>query len=160
LFAPSTTSKTKTCSEIEESFIVDKREKKKQQASELQAVSSVFLNCNKVASLNLTQVPLYTQYIGHFASTPTLFHNQLIKGRIDHQSIMFKNTITSIFLVLLSVSCSVVAFTTPSSSGTTASRLAATSLNMAKYDKAAEKWITTTEDERTGGYGPFGTLIR
>ena len=66
-------------------------------------------------------------------------------------SIMIK----SILLVLLSVSCSVSAFAPASASSRTDS-----SLSMAKFDKKTQRWIATSEDEKTGGYGPFGTLIR
>lgn len=31
---------------------------------------------------------------------------------------------------------------------------------MVKFDKSTERWIPTTDDEKNGGYGPFGSLIR
>jgi hypothetical protein len=31
---------------------------------------------------------------------------------------------------------------------------------MAKFDKSTERWSATTEDEKTGGYNAFGTLMR
>ena len=66
-------------------------------------------------------------------------------------------TFSSFLLALLSIPCLVVGGFAPVPSGrvTTSS-----SLSMAKFDKKTEKWIATTEDEKTGGYGPFGTLIR
>lgn len=67
------------------------------------------------------------------------------------------STVTSIlFLVLAVTSCTVGAF----SLAPMTSRGASSALAMAKFDKTTEKWIATTEDEKSGGYGPFGTLIR
>ena len=58
-------------------------------------------------------------------------------------------------MLIASLACSVGAFA-PSSN---APRLA-TNLAMAKFDKSTERWSATTEDEKTGGYNAFGTLMR
>ena len=67
--------------------------------------------------------------------------------------------IVSLFLALIS---SVAAFapTSPITSAASSTAIRSnTSLNV-KFDKKTERWVPTTEDEKNGGYGPFGTLIR
>lgn len=63
-------------------------------------------------------------------------------------------------LLLAYLTSSVVAFAPTSSIISAAKPSSSTTSLSVKFDKSTGKWIPQTEDEKTGGYDAFGSLIR
>ena len=63
-------------------------------------------------------------------------------------------------LLLAYLTSAAVAFAPTSPISSAAAKPSSTTSLSVKFDKSTGRWIAQTEDEKTGGYDAFGSLIR